>query len=122
MNQRRKKEEIQSEQHHQILVISLTGSFDALTADQVRSAIGRQFDEGHHQVVIDMSHVDFMSSLGVRVLLEMLKRCRGMGGDLRLAAAQPGVQRTLEMSGLTRVLKTYGSLEEAIGSFGRSEP
>jgi stage II sporulation protein AA (anti-sigma F factor antagonist) len=122
MNRRRKEVEIQSEQHHQTLVISLAGSFDALTADQVRSAIGRQFDEGQHQLVIDMSRVDFMSSVGVRVLLEMLKRCRGMGGDLRLAAAQPGIQRTLEMSGLTRVLKAYASLEEAMGNLGRLEP
>ena len=122
MNQRVKEVDIQSEQHRQTVVISLTGSFDAMTADQVRSTIGRQFDEGQQQVVLDMSHVDFMSSSGVRVLLEMLKTSRGRGGDLRLAAAQPGVQGVLEISGLVRVIKIYASLEEAVGSFEPSEP
>jgi anti-anti-sigma factor len=113
--------EIQSELHQQTIVISLAGSFDALTAGQVRSTILSQFDEGQ-QVVLDMSQVRFMSSSGVRVLLEMLKRGRETGGDLRLASAQPGVQRTLEISGMARILKAYASLEEAVGSFGRPAP
>lgn len=109
--------EIQSEQHQQTLAISLAGSFDALTAEEAQKCIETQLDGGQQQVVLDMSQVDFMSSAGVRVLLEMTKRSRGMGGDLRLAAAQPGVQRTLELSGLVRVIKVYASLEEAMGSF-----
>jgi anti-anti-sigma factor len=109
--------EIQSEQHQQTLTISLAGSFDALTAEKVQKYIGTQLDGGQQQVVIDLSQVDFMSSAGVRVLLEMTKRSRGMGGDLRLAAAKPGVQRTLELSGLVRVMKVYASLEKAMGSF-----
>jgi anti-anti-sigma factor len=114
--------DIRSEQHVQALVISLAGSFDALTADEARQAIGRQIDNGRRQVVLDLSQVDFMSSAGVRVLLEMLKGARGMGGDLRLAAAQINVGRTLEISGLVRVLKTYPSVAEAVRSFDAQEP
>lgn len=112
--------EIQSERRQQTIVISLAGSLDAFTADQVRSTILRLFDEGQ-QVVLDMSGVQFMSSSGVRVLLEMLKRSRETGGDLRLAGTQPGVQNTLEISGMARILKAYASLEEAVGSFGHPE-
>jgi len=109
--------EIRSEQHQQTLAISLTGSFDALTADQAQKYIQAQLDGGQQQIILDLSQVDFMSSAGIRVLLEMTKKSRGMGGDLRLAAAQPGVQRTLALSGLVRVIKVYPSLEEAMGSF-----
>jgi len=109
--------DIHSEQYHQTLVISLEGSFDALTADQARKAIGRQIDGGQQRIVLDLSQVDFMSSAGVRVLLEMLKSIRGMGGDLHLAAAQSSVGRTLEISGLVRVVKTYPSVAEAVHDF-----
>jgi anti-anti-sigma factor len=113
--------EIQSEQLQQTLVVSLAGSLDALTADQVQGIIGAQLDEGQQQVVLDLCRVDFMSSSGVRMLLNLLKRSRGVGGDLRLAAAQPGIQRTLEIAGLVRVLKIYPSSEEAVRSFGAQE-
>ncbi len=113
---------IRSERHQQILVISLAGSFDALTADQAQSYIGTQLDGGQQQIVLDLCRVDFMSSSGVRVLLETLKRSRRLDGDVRLAGAQPGIQRTLELSGLTHVLKLYPSVEEAVRSFGPQEP
>jgi anti-anti-sigma regulatory factor len=93
--------EIQSEQRQETLIISLVGSLDALT----------------QQIIVDLSQVDFMSSAGIRVLLDMLKRSRGMGGDLRLAATQSGVQRTLELSGMVRVLQVYASVEEAVRSY-----
>jgi anti-anti-sigma factor len=122
MSQRGETMEIQSEQHQQTLVISLAGSFDVLTAGQVQRTIGTQFDGGQQQVVLDLSRVDFMSSSGVRVLLSMVKKGRELGGDLRLAAAQPGAQRTLEISGLVRVLNVYPSVEEAVRSFGPQQP
>jgi anti-anti-sigma factor len=108
---------IQSEQRDQILVIALSGSFDALTADQVRRYMGREFEGGQQHVALDLSRVDFMSSSGIRVLLEAFKQARSLGGDLRLAAAQPGVQRSLEIAGLVRVLNTYPSVDEAVRSF-----
>jgi anti-sigma B factor antagonist len=109
--------DIHSEQHRQALIISLAGSFDALTADEARSAIGMQIGEGRQQIVLDLSQVEFMSSSGVRVLLETLKRVRGSGGDLHVAAAGSSVKRTLEISGLVRVLKTYPSVSEAVRDF-----
>jgi anti-anti-sigma factor len=114
--------EIQSERHQQILVIALAGSLDALTADQTQATIATELNGGEPQVVLDLSRVDFMSSSGIRMLLEMLKQSRGTGGDLRLAAAQPGVQRTLEIAGLVRLLKIYPSVGEAVRSFGLQEP
>ena len=109
--------DIQSQEKNQALVISLAGSFDALTADQARNAIGAQIDAGQQRIVLDLSQVDFMSSAGVRVILEMLKSARGTGGDLRLAAARSSVKQTLEISGLVRVLKTYPSVAEAVRDF-----
>lgn len=114
--------EIRSEQRGQTTVISLDGSLDALTAGEARSAIEEQLGRGQLQLVLDLGQLDFMSSSGLRVLLEMLKEVRGMGGDLRLAAAQPGVHRSLEIAGLVRVLQIYPTLEEAMRSFDVPEP
>jgi len=114
--------DIQSERHPQALVVSLAGSFDALTADQVQSFIGAQLDEGQQHIVVELGQVEFMSSSGIRILVELIRKGRRMGGDLRLAAAQPGVKRTLELSGLTRILQVYSSVEEAVRSLDPPAP
>ena len=110
--------EIQSEERGGILVFSLAGSLDALTAGQAQKTIGAQFDDGQHQIVLDLGQVDFMSSSGLRLLVNMLKRSHDVGGVFCLASVQPDVRRTLEISGLERILDIYRSVEEAVGSLG----
>ena len=114
--------DIQVERRQQALVISLAGSFDALTAGEAERTIGMHLDTGQQTVVLDLSQVDFMSSSGIRVLLTLLKKSRSLGGGFCLAAPQPGVQHTLEIAGLVRVLQVYPSLEEAVRSFNPPAP
>jgi anti-anti-sigma factor len=109
--------EIRTEQIEQTLVVSIVGSIDALTADELASFLRTQVEGGQAVLVLDLGQVDFMSSAGLRLIMDILKRSREGAGDLRLAAAQPGVERTLEMSGLTRILKAYPSVDEAVASF-----
>lgn len=106
-----------TEKHNETTVVTVVGSVDALTAGQVAGDLGGHVESGHGQLVLDLGQVDFMSSAGLRAILEILRRNRQLGGDLRLAAAQAGIQRTLEMSGFTRILKSYATVEEAVASY-----
>ena len=110
--------EINVQQLAQTTVVSVAGSVDALTVDQLTGALTGQIGSGHRQLVIDLSQVDFMSSAGLRAVLAALKESRLHGGDLRLAGARPGVERTLKMSGVMNILKAYPALDEAVASFG----
>jgi anti-anti-sigma factor len=101
----------------QASVIQLAGSIDALTADQVSAYFEQQFNNGEKNFIADFSQVDFMSSAGLRVLIEVLKRVRREDGDLRLAGAQPGVENVLTISGFTTILQLYPTVEAAIASF-----
>ena len=106
--------EILSEQCQAALIVSFVGDLDALTSEQAHAFIGSKLDGGQQQVVVDLGQVEFMSSAGIRVLLDMLRKSHSMGGDLCLAATQPGVQRTLEMACMERVLEVYPTVDEAV--------
>jgi anti-sigma B factor antagonist len=93
------------------------GDIDALTADEASAFLNAQLDGGRDQLVFDLGQVNFMSSYGIRLLLEILRKSREQGGDLRLAQAPPGVARTLEITGLPRILNAYPSVDEAVASF-----
>lgn len=109
--------EITSSKMNHAIVISIEGSIDALTADQVTNYFSERMHEGNIQFVADLTNVDFMSSAGLRAILATLKQSRQQGGDLRLAAAQPGVEKILKMSGFTSILKTYPTVDEAVADF-----
>jgi anti-sigma B factor antagonist len=102
--------------HNASCIVAIQGSVDALTSSQLTESLNREIQNGHHFLVVDLSQVEFMSSAGLRAILGALKGSRQNGGDLRLAAAQPAVDKVLQVSGFTSILKTYSSVEEALQS------
>ncbi len=109
--------DISVQQSDQISIVSIAGSIDALTADQITGCIDEQISSGEKHLVLDLSEVEFMSSAGLRAILGALKETRRKGGDLYLAGAQVGVDRVLKMSGFSKILKTYDSVDNALAQF-----
>jgi anti-sigma B factor antagonist len=108
---------IHATQRVQSTVVSIEGSVDAMTANQVMSFMNSHISDQETQLIIDLAQVEFMSSAGLRAILTTLKESRRHGGDLRLAAAQPGVEKILKMSGFTSILKTFATVDEAVKSY-----
>jgi anti-sigma B factor antagonist len=54
-----------------------------------------------------------VDSSGLGALIGCLKSARQAGGDLRIAQPTAQVTMVLQLSNLDRVLKSYGSAEEA---------
>ena len=53
----------------------------------------------------------------LRAILATLKRVRQSEGDLRLCSAPKSVTKVLEMSGITGLLKSFATLDEAVASY-----
>jgi anti-sigma B factor antagonist len=99
-------------------IIAINGTIDALTASQVITACNEHIHDGHLNVIADFSGVDFMSSAGLRAILASVKEARAAGGDFRLAAPQPSIEKVLKMAGFYNILKIFMTTQEAIDSFG----
>jgi anti-sigma B factor antagonist len=97
-------------------VIEVAGSIDANNADELTSYLTGSINAGNCHIVVDLSQVNFMSSAGLRAILAGLKESKRFGGELQLAAAQPGVEKTLRISGFTSILNLFPNLEEAVSS------
>jgi anti-sigma B factor antagonist len=98
-------------------VIAIKGSIDALTSPDVTAAINKHIHDGHPNVVLDFAGVEFMSSAGLRAILAGVKEARAAGGDLRIAAVQPSIDKVMKMAGFHNIVKIYTSAEDAVKSF-----
>ncbi len=108
--------EIDIDDSAEIAVARVTGTVDSMTAPELLAALETEMDNGSIRMVVDLSGTEYMSSAGLRSLLAAVKKARAAGGDVRLASAQPNVQRVLEMSGFTSILKYYPDVAGAVGS------
>ncbi len=100
-----------------VTVVAVAESVDALTAPELTRLLGEQIAQGHCNLVVDLTRVDFMSSAGLRTLLGGIKDARTHGGDLRLASTNPGIDKVLKMSGFNNIAKVFASSGDALGSF-----
>ena len=68
-------------------------------------------------VVFDLKNLDYIASAGLRLFLYTAKQLKEKNGQLLLASVQRGVQRNVDISGLSQLLPSYETTEEAIKAF-----
>jgi len=107
------------EQQENVFTVHISGSVDGHTAEDLQQVFSREVQAGHHRLVADFGGVEYTSSAGLRVLLSTLKQARAGSGDLRLAAPRAEVQKVLELSGFTGILRVYETVNDAVRSFER---
>ena len=105
------------EKREQVTVVTIDGSVDGSTAAALVGSLREQIGGGGSRLVANLAGVDYMSSAGLRALLETVKETRQHGGDLRLASVRPEVLRVLELSGFTGILQVYPDVGAAVASF-----
>lgn len=109
--------EITAETRTDVTVVSISGTVDSGTAAALATSLRGHAGTGGSHLVADLAGVDYMSSAGLRALLETVKEARQRGGDLRLASVQANVLRVLDLSGFTKILKVFPDVAAATASF-----
>lgn len=69
------------------------------------------------RIILNMSEVDRVDSIGIGLLVRYASRLRKLGGDLRLAAPQAFVITLLKLTMLSSILQVYPTEDAAILSF-----
>ena len=108
--------EVTTQEFRRCSLVKPSGRIDAATAPQLQDALDALIQAGTYRLVLDMSEVGFISSVGLRVLVATRKKCRRYNrGDLVLADPSPGVRRTLELAGFYTLFDVYDTPIEAVG-------
>jgi anti-sigma B factor antagonist len=97
-----------------IVSVTLAGALDVATAPQVRDLLIRLIDEGHHRLVLELSGVDFVDSIGLGVFVGVVHRLRPHDSSLAIAAPSAQARKVFEITQLVRVLPIYDTAEAAV--------
>ncbi|NIV43167.1 MAG: anti-sigma factor antagonist [Candidatus Dadabacteria bacterium] len=97
--------EISRKQQDGFELLVLDGRLDAYWADHLESEISGCIREGHYKIMLDMSSVSYLSSAGIRVLLQSYKKLNQINGLLILVNISNSVKSVLELSGVHTLLK-----------------
>jgi anti-sigma B factor antagonist len=99
-----------------VVVVTLSGRVDSVTAAKLDAELLKIVNE-NKKIVMDLKDVVYMSSAGVRAIARALQSVQKSEGGVKLVGIRKPVVRVLQTIGLTEVLKSYPSVEEAVASF-----
>jgi anti-anti-sigma factor len=97
--------------------IAMSGSLDIAGVQGIELEFSKLSASGK-SVVIDMSDVSFVASLGMRMLLSAAKKLNAEGLKVVLLSPQPLVKAALETAGLETVLPIVEDLDSAVKTLG----
>jgi anti-sigma B factor antagonist len=99
-----------------IVVFVLHGEVDLHVSPELRARLTDAIESGASGVVVDLSHVTFLDSMSLGVLLGALKLLRARGGELRLVVPSPELRRIFELTLLDEVFALARTRQEAFAS------
>ncbi|MBP6184888.1 MAG: STAS domain-containing protein [Saprospiraceae bacterium] len=76
--------------------------------------VNRRLQDGCKSVVVDLSHLDYIDSTGLNLLLALWRHLRHFGCQLLLTEPQPSVMRLFELTRLRAVFDFIPSVETAL--------
>ena len=95
-------------------IFVLHGTMDIATSPTVRAALVEAAEHDRHDVIVDLSNLDFLDSTGLGALIGGQRRAREFNGEVRLVAKEGQILRLLRITGLLRVFAVYPTLDEAV--------
>jgi anti-sigma B factor antagonist len=100
-------------------VVSIGGEIDLSTAPAFDAAITEALDEDPPALVIDLSKVGFMASVGLRILAATQEKA-GASTPVAVVANNAATGRPIQLTGLDRVIAVHPTLDAALAAVGRT--
>ncbi len=89
---------------------------DANNSPEFEKACNVWIEQGVKQIIIDMSELEYVSSMGLRYFVNIGKLLTDQGGALRLSGIHGLVKQLFQITRLSNVFPTYDSVEAAVAA------
>ena len=97
------------------IVAEINGDIDHHFAEEIRRLTERElYISAADNLVLDMKGVKFMDSSGIGMIIGRYKTVSALGGTLSIACPSKEADRILSISGIYRIINSYGTVEDAI--------
>ncbi len=110
--------EITTKEFKRCTLVKVTGRIDSATAPDLEKELTALTDEGQFNIALNMAEADFISSAGLRVLIDTQKRCKRLNrGEIVLTEVPAPIYETFDLAGFLPLFQIFDSDVEAVGSF-----
>ncbi len=86
---------------------------DAFSEPTFRKVLGKYIEDSHKNVILDLSHIDFIDSSGLGALVQLAKQAQVAEGSFQIVT-NPRVTQTVKLVRLEKFLSLQPSVDVAL--------
>lgn len=92
------------------LISKFYGDIDHFSCAEIREVLDCEIQNRSPQsLILDLTHVDFMDSSGIGVIMGRYKKLKDRGGKMFFKGINPRIDRLVKLSGLLQIIKPIDS-------------
>ncbi len=100
-----------------IAVVTVGGEIDLSTAPAFESAIATALADAPTVLVVELTAVEFMASVGLRILAAAREQL-GESSQVAVVANSSATRRPIQLTGLDKMFSLYRTLGDALAAVG----
>ena len=101
-----------------LLVVGVSGRLDTATAPVFDAQMAPLLAQPRPKILLDLAGVAYISSAGLRSILQLIKHAAAHGGRVGIFAAPPHIHEVIEISGFPALLDLYPDRASAVAGMG----
>lgn len=98
--------------------VRLSGRLDTQGVDRVETRFVATLVPGANSAIVDLSQVDFVSSMGIRMLVSAARSLKTRQASLAVFGARQRVNQIFEAVSLSKLLPICSTEDEALAAVG----
>lgn len=102
-----------SESSNGITLLELQGRMDIMGVNEIETKFAAYCSGENVRVIVDMSGVDYLASIGIRLLITNAKSLKSRNGKMVILNPVPDVLSVLEITDIPAIIPVYSNRESA---------
>ena len=109
---------ISEEKIADVLAVRIKGRLDGSTSKTLEEYLLKQIDAGERVVILDLAHLDYINSVGLRVFMMAAKRLKVLRGKIVVCSLQAPIRQVFEVSGFASLFPMFDDRDAAVKGVG----
>jgi anti-anti-sigma factor len=97
--------------------VTLDGRLDGITSEDCDAKITSLLVPTTKTIMFDMTHLDYINSMGLRIILKTRRFVEGNGGGVYMINVQSQIEKVFEIANLLHGMKLFADIREADAYF-----
>jgi anti-anti-sigma factor len=100
-----------------LMIITVAGRLDLAGSSELENWMNETIDTPKGDMIMDFSHLDYISSAGLRAVLNLSKLMKKHSYTFSICSVQDHIREVFEISGFDTFIPLYESVDEYGSSF-----